>query len=159
MRRLIWVFTVCLSSSNFQPHHQVVKFTCSYFRARMVGCSVKPIFRINRVNYYVCRALRKHVFGHMRTAKAQISLRIRAVWSGPSLSANRLIRYYRMYERRAKARMILCACAGWSEFAHILQIRRHCFCLTHTIYFHQWMRDYYYQQDEHNLMRASMSDC
>ena len=33
-------------------------------------------------------AARKRVFGHMRTAKAQISLRIRAVWSGPSLTAN-----------------------------------------------------------------------
>ena len=30
----------------------------------------------------------KRVFGHMRAAKAQISLRIRAAWSGPSLSAN-----------------------------------------------------------------------
>ena len=34
----------------------------------------------------------------MRTAKAQISLRIRAVWSGPSLSANRIIGYYRMMD-------------------------------------------------------------
>ena len=51
----------------------------------------------------------------MRTAKAQIRLRISAVWSVPSLSANRTTRYYRMYEWRSKARMILCACAGWSE--------------------------------------------
>ena len=33
------------------------------------------------------RAMQKNVFGHMRTAKGKISLRIRAVWSGPSLSA------------------------------------------------------------------------
>ena len=32
--------------------------------------------------------------------------------SGPSLFVNRIIRYYRMYELRAKAQMILCACAG-----------------------------------------------
>ena len=38
----------------------------------------------------VGRTVRKHVCGHMRTAKAQIRLRIRAVWSGPSLSANRI---------------------------------------------------------------------
>ena len=44
--------------------------------------------------------MRKFVFGHMRTVKAQISLRIRAVWSGPSLSANRIIGFYRMYQRR-----------------------------------------------------------
>ena len=32
----------------------------------------------------------------MGTAKAQISLRIRAVWSGPSLSANKIIGYYKV---------------------------------------------------------------
>ena len=41
--------------------------------------------------YYVGRVMRKRVFGHTGTAKAQINLRIRAVWSGPSLSANRII--------------------------------------------------------------------
>ena len=46
-------------------------------------------------------------------AKAQISLRMRAVWSGPSLSASRIIGHYRMYEWRANARMRLCACAEW----------------------------------------------
>ena len=53
----------------------------------------------------------KRVFGYMRTA--QISLRIRAVWSGPSLSANRIIGHYKMYQRRANARMRLCAYVGW----------------------------------------------
>ena len=38
----------------------------------------------------------KRVFGYVRIAKAQIRLRIRAVWSGPSLSANRDIEYYRI---------------------------------------------------------------
>ena len=57
------------------------------------------------LRYYLGHALRKRVFGHMRTAKARISLRIRC------MSANRIIGYYRMYERRAKARMILYACA------------------------------------------------
>ena len=57
--------------------------------------------------------MRQRVFGHMRTAKAQISLRIRAVWSGPSLSANRIIGYYRMYQWRANARMRPHACVGW----------------------------------------------
>ena len=35
--------------------------------------------------------MRNRVFGHMRTAKAQVSLRIRVVWPGPPLSANRII--------------------------------------------------------------------
>ena len=34
--------------------------------------------------YYFSRATRKRVFGHMRTAKAQISMRIPAVGSGHS---------------------------------------------------------------------------
>ena len=33
--------------------------------------------------------------------------------------------YYRMNEWRAKARMILCACAVWSESAHVAQVRKH----------------------------------
>ena len=43
------------------------------------------------------RAMRKRVFGHMRTAKAQISLPIRAVWSATLLSPNKIIEYYGMY--------------------------------------------------------------
>ena len=35
--------------------------------------------------------MEKRVFKHMRTVKAQIRLHIRAVWSWPSLSANRII--------------------------------------------------------------------
>ena len=45
---------------------------------------------------YLGRTMRKPVVGHMRTAKAQVSLRIRTVWSGPPLSANRIIGYYRI---------------------------------------------------------------
>ena len=47
--------------------------------------------------------------GHLRIAKAQISLRIRAAWSGPSLSANTNIDYYKMNELIVKP--------GW-YFAH-----------------------------------------
>ena len=70
---------------------------------------------------------RKCVFGHMRTAKAQISLRIHTVWSGPSLSANRIIGHYKMYEWRAKAWMILCTCAVLSESAYSAHVQRHIF--------------------------------
>ena len=47
------------------------------------------------------RAMRKHVLGYMRLTKVQIKLNIRAVWSGPLRSANRMIGYYRMYKLRA----------------------------------------------------------
>ena len=53
------------------------------------------------------------LLGHVRTAKAKIRLRRCAVWSGPSLSASRIIEYYKVYQRRTNARMRLCACAGW----------------------------------------------
>ena len=65
----------------------------------------------------------KRVFGHMWTAKAQISLRIRAVWSGPSLSAYRIIGYYRINEWRAKTRMTLAhAQHDLNTCMHILRI-------------------------------------
>ena len=35
-RRLIWVYTVCHSSSNIYRHHQVDKLTCSNFSTRIV---------------------------------------------------------------------------------------------------------------------------
>ena len=57
--------------------------------------------------------MQKRVFEHMRTAKAQISLRIRAIWSGPSVSANRIIGCNRMYQWRVNARVRLCACVEW----------------------------------------------
>ena len=42
-------------------------------------------------------AVQKCVFKHMMTVKAKISLGILTVWSGPSLSANKIIGYDRMY--------------------------------------------------------------
>ena len=83
----------------------------------------------------------KHVFGHMRSAKAQIRLRIRAVWSGPSMPTNRVIGHCRMYQWRANARVRFCACMGW------IWIYAFCACLkTHfwrgptdlALYFTVW---------------------
>ena len=100
--------------------------------------------------WYIGRAKQKRVFGHMRAAKAQISLRIRAVWSGPSLSANKIIGYYRMYEWRAKARMILCACKRWSKSANFEHVRRHVFA---------WGGPYDTQRKKMDLMHdASKTD-
>ena len=87
----------------------------------------KRLYWNMQVSYVLCmgHAMPKCVCGHMRTAKAQIRLRIRAVWSGPSLSANRIIGYYRIYEWRAKARMTLCAWAWWSKSARLAHARKH----------------------------------
>ena len=76
-------------------------------------------------NYKIGCAMRKLVFGHMRIAEAQISLRIRAFWSGPSLSTNITAGYHRMLQQRANASMILCTCAGWCQSAHFAHALRH----------------------------------
>ena len=68
--------------------------------------------------------MQKHVFGVMRTAKAEVCT---SVQSDPGLSANRIIGYYIKYEWRAKSQMILCACAGWSESVHFVHAQRHIF--------------------------------
>ena len=58
--------------------------------------------------FYFGRAKRKVVTRHMRTAKARISLRIHAVLPLPSLSANRIIVYHKMFQWRVKVRMRPC---------------------------------------------------
>ena len=79
----------------------------------------------NCKNNYMERTIRKRVFVHVRTTKAQISLCIHTVWTGPPLSANRIAGYYRMFQLRAKTRIILCDCTGWCEDTHFAPARRH----------------------------------
>ena len=68
-------------------------------------------------------AMQKCAFGHKRTVKAQEC----EGWSGPSLSAARIIGFYRVFQWRAKARIKFCACAGWCESADFAHARRHFF--------------------------------
>ena len=60
---------------------------------------------------------------HVWREQVQISLRECAVSSGPSLSANRIIGYSRMFQWRANARIRLCASVEWYA-AHFAQGRR-----------------------------------
>ena len=69
----------------------------------------------------------ENIFRHMQTAKDHISLHFHSVWLGLSLFANRIIGYKRLYEWRAKAQILLCTCAGWSESAHFVHVWRHFF--------------------------------
>ena len=48
-RRLIRVYTVCNSSSQFQTRQQVVKCSCSNFRWNKVKSEGVPIFTVNTV--------------------------------------------------------------------------------------------------------------
>ena len=59
----------------------------------------------------------KRVFGHMMAANPHRS--------GPSPPANIIIGYDTLYEWRAKARIVLCACTGRSESAHFAHARRY----------------------------------
>ena len=59
----------------------------------MWGEGLDEIEQINLSIWYESWAAPcKNAFGHM-TEKAQISLHICSVWSGPTLSANRIIKY------------------------------------------------------------------
>ena len=71
--------------------------------------------------------------GHSKIAKAQIRISRCAVWSGPSLSAARIIGYYRMYQWSKGVRRI-CTCPGWCEFAQSLHARRHFFTWHNPYY-------------------------
>ena len=87
------------------------------------------------------RAKRKRAFGHMQTAKAQISLHIRAIWSGISLSSERIGGYYSSMESNfAHAQddvnpHILRMFEGTFSLdsAHILAIFWYCFRLSRSL--------------------------
>ena len=81
-----------------------------------------------------CCVMQKRVFGHMRTAKTQLSLRMRTIWSEFSFSAKRLIWNYSMYQLRANARMRLFACAVRTWICAFCPcFRRHVFALCAQI--------------------------
>ena len=60
------------------------------------------------------RNARKGSLCDLRTTQAQISLRISAGWSGPSLSVFRINRYCRICRRTENAKIRLHVCACWS---------------------------------------------
>ena len=72
--------------------------------------------------------MRKHVIGHVWTAKANISLRICAVWSGPSLSSNNhwILQNVCKKTKGQDETLHMCRMIWICAFAHV---RKH-FCLT-----------------------------
>ena len=75
---------------------------------------------------YLNQAMRKCVFCHIWTTKAQISLRIRAVWSAPLLFAAK-IDTSSLYIRNFKILAGLCSWAGQSLSCLVGDSRRHIF--------------------------------
>ena len=75
------------------------------------------------------RAMLTWVLGYMRMEKVQINPRICTFRSGPLLSANKIIECYKMYEWRAKARMMR-VCIGSIIWACIFCVcSKTLFCL------------------------------
>ena len=102
-----------------------------------INFNIKDV-RANDFLLYLDQAMRKRVFAHMWIARAQISLLICTVWSGHSLSSSRITGYQTMYKWRAKARMILCASAEFSECS---------FCTCSEALFFAWRGPLYFLQE------------
>ena len=110
----------------------------------------------------------ENVFRHTRTAKAQISLRIRAVLLGPVLSAKRTIWHNRMSHWRANARMRLRACAVWIRIFEFLRMFEDicllavvhilsCFQLTIKSEIRQWQLRGFYSTESVKIIRWSVN--
>ena len=89
---------------------------------------------------YVSQAMKKCVLCHMGTTKAQISLRIRAVWSAPLLFAAKIVRYNisRFYSQNFKTLASFCGCAGRFLSNLVANSRRHVLscrgtCVKHNV--------------------------
>ena len=81
--------------------------------ARLTVCSrIKWSFN-NPIWAVLCENVSLDIYRQWRPRSAC------AVWSGPSLSANRITEYYRMYKWRAKVRLIL-----WAESLHFCYVGR-----------------------------------
>ena len=124
-------------------------------RKRIQGLEMRWYRMLLNISYkdHLGRTIQKRVFGHMRIAKARISLRIRAVWSGPSLSDSRIIWYCRMYGRKAKA--------AW-YFAHEqdkLNRSKALFRLTRPMWRMRKFATGSWMQSEYMARRGGNSDC
>ena len=74
------------------------------------------------------RNFRKRTFRHVRQAKIQISLRIRAVWSESSLGALYIAKAAKFLSMRTtKTRIRLRGCAGWFESSLGAHVERYVF--------------------------------
>ena len=96
--------------------------------------------RILLTDYVFSLRMTYHEAGRMKLAALfeNVSSGISTTWRVRSACASsrsdqglhcplRIIGYYRMFERRVKARMLLCACAGLPEYAHFAHVRWHVF--------------------------------
>ena len=92
------LWSACKDLSRHWAHMHSCRKCCVAAHMQMTKVIVRLNRRLGWFGHPQCkqfgRPMRKRVLGHMRTAKAQVRLRICAVWFGPSLSANRIIGYW-----------------------------------------------------------------
>ena len=72
-----------LVSTKFCQYWNLTFFNCFYQNWKKIAIKIKQV--------EMGHTMQKHVLRHMGTPKAQTSLCNWAVWSGPSLSTNRII--------------------------------------------------------------------
>ena len=93
-----------------------------------LSCShVLPALLNMSVTLHVSHNVKNRTFVHVRPAKIQISLRIRAVWSESSLGAFWIARMESVFVRTTKTLIRLRGCAGWSESSLCAHVRRYVF--------------------------------
>ena len=76
-------------------------------------------------NSHLSRNVRKRVFGHVRPAKIQISLRICAVWSEVSLGTLSIAKDSKFIMRTTKTLIRPRGCTGWFESSLVAYVRRY----------------------------------
>ena len=86
--------------------------------------------------WYLGHDIRKRVFGYMQTVEASAQSD-----QGPRCPLAEPLNTIWMYEWTVKARLRLCACAGWCELAHFAYARRHVFAWRDS---YNWLLPFLY---------------
>ena len=96
----------------------------------MTPCSTHNTFAIWTIPFHNTSEPQreKSTFWHVRPTKTQISLRIRTVWSEPSMSACRNFPSLSIQNTPVKILIRLRECAGWSESSLGAYFGRYVFC-------------------------------
>ena len=120
--RIVWsVFVVRMKTLCILRY---LKCTQQIFRSDCANAGLSESSLGSHIRRYVFSRCGSHISHAMREyVFRQMSLRMCAVWQGHSLSANRIIEYYRIYEWRAKVWMIFCTYVGWSESVGAIRFR------------------------------------
>ena len=126
MRRMIWICAFCACSTTLLRMTRPIIWLMNIV-TNLIISMIKQM-RMIMIEFWDSKIRPRHAktcLRAYRTAKAQISLRIRAVWSGPSLSANRITGSFRMYQCLRNATNETCTCVGWIWICAFSHARRH----------------------------------